>query len=96
MEIGGGLAFCMYIQCRALICCCFQFVISQFWKDVGSLNEQDVADATPEDEKEVGRLVTEVSQMDDDLVTPDKEKKVPLEYSKLSEELGELKGEGEI
>jgi len=67
-----------------------------FWKDVGSLNEQDVADATPEDEKEVGRLVTEVSQMDDDLVTPDKEKQVPLEYSKLSEELGELKGEGEI
>jgi hypothetical protein len=44
----------------------------------------------------VGRLVTEVSQMDDDLVTPDKEKQVPLEYSKLSEELGELKGEGEI
>ena len=92
------LFVCVHVMLyrRALICCCFQFVISQFWKDVGSLNEQDVADATPEDEKEVGRLVTEVSQMDDDLVTPDKEKKVPLEYSKLSEELGELKGEGEI
>ena len=67
-----------------------------FWNDVGQLTEDDVKDATPEDEKEVGHLVTEVSQMDDDMVTEDNEKKVPLEYSKLSEELGELKGEGDI
>ena len=67
-----------------------------FWKDINGINNDDVANATPQEEKLVGHLVQEVSQMDDDLVTPKNEIKVPLEYSKLSEELGELRGEGEI
>ena len=50
----------------------------------------------PQEEREVGQMVTEVSKMDDDLITPQSEDKVPMEYSKLTEEIGELKGEGEI
>ena len=64
--------------------------------NTGSLSPDDAKDATPEEEKEVGTLVTEVSKMDDDLVTPEKEDKVPLEYSKLAEQMGELKEDGEI
>lgn len=67
-----------------------------FWNDLSNLGDTDVAGTTPEEKEEVGQLVTEVSNMDDDLVTPDNEKKVPLEYSKIAEEIGELKGAGEI
>jgi hypothetical protein len=67
-----------------------------FWNDLSNLGDTDVAGTTPEEKEEVGQLVTEVSKMDDDLVTPDNEKKVPLEYSKIAEEIGELKGAGEI
>ena len=72
------------------------FFLLFFIFNSGSLSPDDAKDATPEEEKEVGTLVTEVSKMDDDLVTPEKEDKVPLEYSKLAEQMGELKEDGEI
>ena len=67
-----------------------------FWNDLSTLKDSDAENATPEEEREVGQMVTEVSKMDDDLITPQSEDKVPMEYSKLTEEIGELKGEGEI
>ena len=74
----------------------FYLFYTFFIFNTGSLSPDDAKDATPEEEKEVGTLVTEVSKMDDDLVTPEKEDKVPLEYSKLAEQMGELKEDGEI
>ncbi len=68
----------------------------EFWKDVSEADASDLDGMNAKDEKAAAGLIKDVSQMDDDLINPQREGEVPLEYAKVAEKLGELKGDGDI
>jgi hypothetical protein len=68
----------------------------ELWNDLSKAKDDDLEGATQSDEADVAHIVSETTQLDDDLVNPKRESQVPLEYAKLAEELGEAKAEGDI
>ena len=68
----------------------------ELWDDLSKLSDNDLQDASSEDEEGLSEVVQDTTQLDDDLVNPAREDKVPIEYAKLAEELGEAKAEGDI
>ena len=68
----------------------------ELWDDLSNLSDEDVQDASDQDETELSQVVQDTTKLDDDLVNPAREDQVPIEYAKLAEELGEAKGEGAV